>query len=119
MRSQASVVVGSMMCFTFFSCLLCAVEASDEPTCCKHPNVEEPQVGGYGCTVNATGKKALTPWVFIWKLRDGNRENGDDAGQRDDDGDDDGEPRPLDENAGKHQVPGTTVVVTTCPGRTF
>jgi len=71
MRSQASVVVGSMMCFTFFSCLLCAVEASDEPTCCKHPNVEEPQVGGYGCTVNATGKKALTPWVFIWKLRDG------------------------------------------------
>ena len=27
--------------------------------------------GDYGCTVNTTGKAALTPWVFIWKLRDG------------------------------------------------
>ena len=27
--------------------------------------------GEYGCTVNATGKSSLTPWVFIWKLRDG------------------------------------------------
>jgi ketosteroid isomerase-like protein len=27
--------------------------------------------GDYGCTVNATGKTALTPWVFIWKVRDG------------------------------------------------
>ena len=25
----------------------------------------------YGCTVNATGKISLTPWVFIWKLRNG------------------------------------------------
>lgn len=27
--------------------------------------------GEYGCTVNSTGKTSLTPWVFIWKLRDG------------------------------------------------
>ena len=27
--------------------------------------------GEYGCTVNTTGKSSLTPWVFIWKLRDG------------------------------------------------
>ena len=27
--------------------------------------------GDYGCTVNTTGKAALTPWVFIWKLGDG------------------------------------------------
>ena len=27
--------------------------------------------GDYGCTVNATGKAALSPWVFIWKLRGG------------------------------------------------
>src|SRR5262249_36933350 len=55
----------------------------------------------------------------VRELRDRDRENRDDAGKRDDDGDDDGKPRPLDENAGKHQVPGTTVVVTTWPGRTF
>src|SRR5262249_51797560 len=55
----------------------------------------------------------------VRELRDGNRENGDDAGERDNDGDDDGEPRPLDENAGQHQVPGTAIVVTTWPGRTF
>src|SRR5262249_44624462 len=36
------------------------------------------------------------------ELRDGDRENGDGPGKRDDDGDDDGEPRPLDENAGQH-----------------
>ena len=27
--------------------------------------------GEYGCTVNATGKASLTPWVFIWGVRDG------------------------------------------------
>ena len=24
-----------------------------------------------GCTVTSTGKSSPTPWVFIWKLRDG------------------------------------------------
>jgi ketosteroid isomerase-like protein len=28
-------------------------------------------MGEFGCKVRATGKSALTPWVFIWKLRDG------------------------------------------------
>ena len=57
----------------------------------------------------------------IRKLRDRDRRNGDDAGQRDDDGDDEGEPRPVDEDAGKHpfQFPGTTVAATICPGCTF
>ena len=27
--------------------------------------------GEFGCTVNATGKSSLAPWVFIWKIRDG------------------------------------------------
>ena len=27
--------------------------------------------GEYGCTVKANGKSSLTPWVFIWKLRQG------------------------------------------------
>ena len=36
------------------------------------------------------------------ELRDRNRSNGDDAGKRDDDCDDDGEPRPFDEGAGEH-----------------
>ncbi len=38
----------------------------------------------------------------IGKLRDRDRRNGDEAGQRDDDGNDDGEARPVDENIGKH-----------------
>ena len=54
----------------------------------------------------------------VRKLGDRNRRNGDDAGQRDDDGDDEGEPRPVDEDAGEHpfQFPGTTVAATICPG---
>jgi ketosteroid isomerase-like protein len=28
-------------------------------------------LGEFGCRVRATGKSALTPWVFIWKFRDG------------------------------------------------
>jgi uncharacterized protein len=28
-------------------------------------------LGEFGCRVRATGKSALTRWVFIWKLRDG------------------------------------------------
>lgn len=28
-------------------------------------------MGVFGCTVHATGKSSTTPWVFIWKLRDG------------------------------------------------
>ena len=57
----------------------------------------------------------------VRELGDRNRRNGDDAGQRDDDGDDEGEPRPVDEDAGEHpfQFPGTTVAATTCPGCTF
>ena len=38
----------------------------------------------------------------IGKLRDRNRRNGNEARQRDDDGNDDGEARPVDENIGKH-----------------
>ena len=28
-------------------------------------------VGRFGCRVKATGKEALTRWVFLWKLREG------------------------------------------------
>jgi ketosteroid isomerase-like protein len=28
-------------------------------------------LGEFGCRVRATGKQALTPWVFVWKLREG------------------------------------------------
>jgi hypothetical protein len=28
-------------------------------------------LGEFGCRVKATGKSALTRWVFIWKLREG------------------------------------------------
>lgn len=28
-------------------------------------------VGDFGCRVRATGKSALTRWVFIWKFREG------------------------------------------------
>ena len=41
--------------------------------------------------------------------------------ERDDDGDDRGEPRPIDENVGEHrrQRPGGGAADTTWPGRTF
>jgi hypothetical protein len=38
----------------------------------------------------------------IRELRDRNRRDGNDAGQGDDDGDDEGKPRPVDEDGGKH-----------------
>ena len=57
---------------------------------------------------------------YLWRhdvgeLRDRNRGNGDDARKRDDNGNNESKPRPLDEDAGKHssQVPGTTVAATT------
>ena len=55
------------------------------------------------------------------KLRDRDRRDGDRAGERDHDGDDDGKSRPVDENAGEHrcQFSGTTVAATTWPGCTF
>jgi uncharacterized protein len=28
-------------------------------------------LGDFGCKVRATGKAVLTPWVFIWKFREG------------------------------------------------
>ncbi len=51
----------------------------------------------------------------VRELCDRDHRDGNDAGQRDDDGDDEGEPRPVDEEAGKHrcQFLGTTLAATT------
>ncbi len=50
----------------------------------------------------------------IGELRDRDRRDRNDARKRDHDGDDEREPRSVDEDVGEHsiQVPGTTVVVT-------
>ena len=53
----------------------------------------------------------------VRKLRDRDRGDGDRAGQRDHDGDDDGESRPVDENGGEHRVNFPARRSPTRPGR--
>src|SRR6185437_16887425 len=77
----------------------------------------------FGVGAGIVGRQRHLRRHDVGKLGDGDGQDRQYPGERDDDRDDEGEPRPIDENVGDHLIapgaPPISVALTTSPGRTF